>query len=89
MPDPFREIRPVLDGRVLRGSAPPPDHPAPTSRFLSDHRHPITIIRFDFDSLNKLGARELIAGNHRNKSTVLTPEEVEKAKELLRRYDFE
>ena len=54
-----------------------------------DHRHPITIIRFDFDSLNRLKARELIAGNHRNKSTVLTPEEVEKAKELLRRYDFE
>ena len=87
MPDPFREIRPVLDGRVLRGSALPITrlrHPV-----LSDHRHPITIIRFDFDSLNRLKARELIAGNHRNKSTALTPEGVEKAKELLRKYGFE
>ncbi|MDY5679022.1 MAG: DUF6429 family protein [Candidatus Methanomethylophilaceae archaeon] len=44
---------------------------------------------FDFDSLNRLEAKELITGNHRNKSTALTPEGVEKAKELLRRYGFE
>ena len=87
MPDPFREIRPVLDGRVLRGSALPITrlrHPV----FIGSSP-PITIIRFDFDSLNRLKARELIAGNHRNKSTVLTPEGVEKAKELLRRCGFE
>ena len=87
MPDPFREIRPVLDGRVLRRFALPItrlQHPV-----FTDYRHPITIIRFDFDSLNRLKAREPIAGNHRNKSAALTPEGVEKAKELLRRYSFE
>ncbi len=44
---------------------------------------------FDFDSLNRLEEKEYISGNHKSKSTILTPEGVEEAKKLLAKYGFE
>lgn len=44
---------------------------------------------FDFESLNRLEDRSYIGGKHRNKSVILGPEGISKAKELLRQYGFE
>ena len=44
---------------------------------------------YDFDILNKLEEEELIGGStHKAKSTYITEEGIEKAKELLKKYNI-
>lgn len=43
---------------------------------------------YDFDILNALEEENLIGGSYKAKSTYLTEEGVEKAKELIKKYDI-
>ena len=43
---------------------------------------------YDFDTLNALENENLIGGSHKAKSTYLTEEGVEKAKELIKKYNI-
>lgn len=43
---------------------------------------------YDFDILNALEDEDLIRGTHKAKSTYITEEGLEKAKELMRKYNM-